>query len=166
MLSIRLARVGRVNWPAYRVVVQEKHRSPVSKTVEILGQYDPKTEPAKFEINKERLDHWMSVGARPTVSAAELLVKQDLLKIEQVPELQHERELREASKKRVGEKKAWKAQVEKDKKKRAEVKSKANEKPAEDKPSEEKTAEKPADAPKDATEAKKEEPKVEDKESK
>ncbi len=124
MLSIRLARVGRVNLPAFRVVVQEKTRAPRSRVIEILGLYDPKTEPAKVEINKERLDHWISVGARPTVSAAEILVKQDLLKLEQVPELIHQRELREASKKRVGEKKDWQAKVAKEKKKRAETKAK------------------------------------------
>jgi len=162
MLSIRLARVGRVNWPAYRVVVQEKTRAPRSKVIEILGQYDPKLEPAKFEVKKERLDYWMSVGARPTVSAAELLVKQDLLKLEQVPELQHERDIREASKKRATAKKAHKAQVEKDKKKRAEAKAKASAKPAkptEDKPTAEKTSDKKEEVKSDSkpvAEAKKE----------
>ncbi len=126
MLSIRLARVGRVNLPAFRVVVQEKTRSPRSKVVEILGQYDPKTEPAKITIDQERLNHWISVGARPTIAVADILVKQDLLKLEQVPQLQHERARREASKKRVSDKKDWQAKVVKEKKKRAEAKAKSS----------------------------------------
>ena len=104
MLSIRLARVGRVNLPTYRIVVQEKTSAPVSRAVEIIGSFDPKLEPAKVEIDKERLDHWLKVGARPSLSLAELLIKQDLLKVEQAPEVTHERERREAAKKTTGRK--------------------------------------------------------------
>jgi small subunit ribosomal protein S16 len=149
MLSIRLARVGRANWPAYRLVVQERTRAPRSKVVEILGSYDPKSEPAKVVVNKERVDHWIKAGARPTVSAAELLIKQDLLKLEQVPEVAHERKRRDDARKRVGTKRAWKEQVAKEIKKRNEAKqapqkaaetpaaepaAKAQAKPAADKP--------------------------------
>jgi small subunit ribosomal protein S16 len=164
MLSIRLARVGRTNLPSYRIVVQEKTQAPQSKVVEIIGSYDPKAEPAKVIAKKERLDHWLKAGARPTLSVAALLVKQDLIKIEQVPELQHERARRDASKKRIGEKRAWKEQVAKDIKKRNEAKQKAQAKPAEPaKPAEAAApapeAAKPAEAPK--AEAPKEAPKAE-----
>jgi len=154
MLSIRLARVGRVNLPSYRIVVQEKTRAPISKVVEIIGSYDPKVEPAKVVANKERLDHWIKAGARPTISAAELLIKQDLLKLEQVPEVQHERARREASKKRIAEKRAWKEKVAKEIKARNEAKAapkkeepKAEAKPAEAPKAEAKPAEKPAEKP-------------------
>ncbi len=131
MLSIRLARVGRKNWPSYRLVVQEKTRSPHSHVVEILGSYDPKSNPSKVVTNKERLDHWMKIGATPTISAAELLVKQDLIKLEQVPQLAHERARREAARKTQQGKRAWKEQVAKDIKKRHEAKQKAQAKPPE-----------------------------------
>lgn len=131
MLSIRLARVGRKNWPSYRIVVQEKTRSPHSKVVEILGSYDPKSEPPKVVTNKDRIDHWMKAGATPTISAAELLVKQDLVKLERVPQLAHERARREAARKTQQEKRAWKEKVAKDIKKRNEAKQKAQAKPAE-----------------------------------
>ncbi len=141
MLSIRLARVGRVNLPSYRIVVQEKTRSPHSKVVEIIGSYDPKVEPAKLVTKKDRLDHWLKAGARPTVSLAELLVKQDLIKLEQVPELQHERARRDASKKRMADKRAHKEKVAKEIKARNEAKQKAQAKPAEKPAAPEKKAE-------------------------
>lgn len=155
MLSIRLSRTGRKNLPSFRIIVQEKTQAPVSKVVEIIGTYDPKTEPALVKVKKERLDHWLKVGARPTVALAEILVKQDLITLEQVPELVHERKLREAGKKRVSDKKAYKDQVAKEIKKRNEAKQKAQAKPAE-KPAEEKKpatqsetkpAEKPVEKP-------------------
>jgi small subunit ribosomal protein S16 len=149
MLSIRLARVGRTNLPSYRIVVQEKTQAPQSKVVEIIGSYDPKAEPAKVIAKKERLDHWMKAGARPTLSVAALLIKQDLIKIEQVPELQHERTRRDAAKKRVAEKRAHKESVAKEIKKRNEAKQKAAATPAAPaKP--EAAAEKPAEAAKPA----------------
>ena len=125
MLSIRLARVGRTNLPSYRLVVQERTRSPHSKVVEILGSYDPKAEPAKIVANKERLDYWLKVGAQPTVPAAEILIKQDLLRLEQAPALKHERARREQSKKRFLQRRDWKEKVAKLKKERAEAKQKA-----------------------------------------
>ncbi|MFO0704970.1 MAG: 30S ribosomal protein S16 [Candidatus Andersenbacteria bacterium] len=144
MLSIRLARVGRVNLPSYRIVVQEKTRSPHSKVVEIIGSYDPKVEPAKLITKKERLDHWLKAGARPTLSLAELLVKQDLIKLEQVPELQHERARREAGKKRVADKRTWKEKVAKEIKARNEAKQKTQAAPKAEAP---KTEAKPAAKP-------------------
>ena len=155
MLSIRLARMGRKNWPSYRLVVQEKTRAPQSKVVEILGSYDPKSEPASVTANKERLDYWLKAGARPTISAAELLVKQDLLKLEQVPELRHERDRREAARKHQQEKHAWKEQVAKEIKKRHEAKQGSQK--AETKP----TEPSPAGAPTAAEEPKPAETKVE-----
>lgn len=134
MLTIRLARVGRTNLPAYRLVVQEKTRSPHSRVVEILGSYDPTSEPSKVVADKARLDYWLSVGARPSVSAAELLLKQDLLKIEQAPDLKRERARREHARKRVSERRAWQEQVTKLKKERAEAKQKTQSKPVDKQP--------------------------------
>lgn len=125
MLSIRLSRVGRTNLPTYRLVVQERTRAPKSRVVEILGNYDPKSEPSKVVADKARLDYWLSVGAQPTVSAAELLIKQDLLTVEQAPELKRERVRREQARKRQAGKRDWKDKVAKLKAERADAKQKA-----------------------------------------
>jgi len=160
MLMIRLARVGRKNLPSYRIVVQEKSFATSSSVVENVGQYDPKTEPSTVTIKKERIEHWIKQGARPSLRVAEILVGQDILKLDQVPELKDERARREAGKKRQTEKLAWKKKVTQEIKKRGETKQKASEKPAPEKPAEEaKAEEKPTDAPTSApVEEKKETP--------
>jgi len=139
MLTIRLSRTGRTNWPFYRIIVQEKTSAPSSRALDIIGSYDPKTEPATVKTDQSKLDHWIKMGARPSLAVAELFVKQDLLKLEQVPELIRERARRVASQKRVAEKKDWRQQVAKEKKKRAAAKQKATAKPA---PANNKTAKK------------------------
>jgi small subunit ribosomal protein S16 len=156
MLSIRLSRVGRTNLPTYRLVVQERTRAPQSRVVEILGSYDPKSEPSKVVADKARLDYWLSVGAQPTVTAAELLIKQDLLKLEQAPALKHERARRDGARKRMGAKRDWKDKVTKLKAERADAKQKAQ-----GKGKEEEAAAPAAEAPK--AEAPKAEAKPEEK---
>jgi len=73
LLKIRLTRVGKKAQPSYRVVVQE-HTSPIKgKFVEVLGFYRPADNPKVFEINKERVEYWISVGAQPSDTVASLL---------------------------------------------------------------------------------------------
>lgn len=64
MLVIRLRRAGSKNRPLYRVVVAEGKSAREGKFVEVLGHYNPRTRPETLVINRERLDHWLSVGAR------------------------------------------------------------------------------------------------------
>lgn len=72
MLVIRLSRTGRSNQAAYRVVVAE-HTAPVQgKCVEILGFYNP-ADNKKFEVKEDRIQYWMSVGAKPSDTVASLL---------------------------------------------------------------------------------------------
>ncbi len=77
MLKIRLARGGRKNVPFYRIVVTN-HTSPRdSKFLEKLGTYNPlanDTDEKKIVVNKERVEHWLSVGAKPTDRVALFLV--------------------------------------------------------------------------------------------
>lgn len=77
MLKIRLSRGGRKNLPFYRIVVTN-HTSPRdSKFLEKLGTYNPLLENDKenrVTINKERVEHWISVGAQPTERVAAFLV--------------------------------------------------------------------------------------------
>ena len=62
---IRLKRMGTLKKPMHRIVVTDKRRARNSKTIEILGFYDPKTEPANVKVHKERAEYWLGVGATP-----------------------------------------------------------------------------------------------------
>lgn len=75
MLAIRMTRVGSKKKPYFRVVVTEARTSRESDFVENLGTYNPRTKPAKVDINKERMQHWISRGARPSDSVRTLIAK-------------------------------------------------------------------------------------------
>ena len=75
MLSIRLRRMGSSKKPYFRVVVQEARSARDGSFVENLGTYNPRSKPAKVEINKERIQHWISKGARPSDSVRTLIAK-------------------------------------------------------------------------------------------
>ena len=62
MLSIRMTRVGSKKKPFFRVVVTEARSALQSSFVENLGTYNPRSKPAKVEINKERVQHWLQQG--------------------------------------------------------------------------------------------------------
>jgi len=66
MLVIRLRRAGSKNRPFFRVVVTEAKTARDGKFVEVIGHYDPRTKPEKVVIDRERLAHWVGVGARPS----------------------------------------------------------------------------------------------------
>ncbi len=75
MLSIRMRRVGSKKKPYFRVVVTEARSALESSFVENLGTYNPRSKPAKVEINKARIQHWLKQGARPSDSVRTLLAK-------------------------------------------------------------------------------------------
>jgi small subunit ribosomal protein S16 len=75
MLVIRMMRVGAKKKPYYRVVVTEARSARESSFVENVGAYYPRTRPARVEINKERVQHWLSKGAIPSDSVRTLLRK-------------------------------------------------------------------------------------------
>jgi len=75
MLSIRMTRVGSKKKPYFRVVVTEARSKRESDFVEMLGTYNPRVKPAKVELNKERVQHWLGKGARPSDSVRTLLQK-------------------------------------------------------------------------------------------
>jgi small subunit ribosomal protein S16 len=61
---IRLARTGARKQPHYRVVVIEKERARNGRPVEVVGTYNPRTNPATVELKRERVEYWVSKGAR------------------------------------------------------------------------------------------------------
>lgn len=70
---IRLARVGARKQPYYRVVVIEKDRARNGRSVEVVGTYNPRTNPASIDIKLERVEYWKSKGAQPSDRVAKLL---------------------------------------------------------------------------------------------
>ena len=75
MLKIRLSRTGKKAQPSFRVVVQEHTSAVKGKFIEVLGYYRPADNPKAFEVKKERVEYWISVGAKPSDSLAMLLKK-------------------------------------------------------------------------------------------
>lgn len=76
MLMIRLARVGARKQPHYRIVVIEKERARNGRPVEVVGTYNPRTNPASVELKRERVDYWVSKGARMSDTVTRILAKQ------------------------------------------------------------------------------------------
>ncbi|MDB5079657.1 MAG: ribosomal protein S16p [Chloroflexi bacterium] len=73
MVKIRLKRMGAKKAPFYRVVVAESTSPRDGRFKEVLGVYNPITEPAEVKIDIERARYWLSVGAQPTDRVARLL---------------------------------------------------------------------------------------------
>jgi len=75
MLSIRMTRMGSKKKPYFRVVLTEARSGLLGDVVENLGTYNPRTKPATVSINKDRVEHWIKQGARPSDSVRTLLRK-------------------------------------------------------------------------------------------
>jgi small subunit ribosomal protein S16 len=72
---IRLRRIGRKNKDIFRVVVADKRAPRDGKFIEVVGQYDPNTEPPHIALKKDRIDYWLSKGAKPSETVASLIRK-------------------------------------------------------------------------------------------
>jgi small subunit ribosomal protein S16 len=75
VVKIRLQRVGAKKKPAYRLVVADSRAPRDGAFVEVIGHYDPRTEPATIVIQQEKALQWLGRGAQPTQTAASLLSK-------------------------------------------------------------------------------------------
>jgi len=64
LLMIRLARVGARKQPHYRVVVIEKDRARNGRSIEVVGTYNPRTNPATLNLKRDRIDYWTGNGAQ------------------------------------------------------------------------------------------------------
>ena len=72
-VKIRLARAGAKKHPFYRIVAADARDPRDGRFLEKLGTYDPNAEPSKLEVNRPRVDYWLSVGALPTQTVRRLL---------------------------------------------------------------------------------------------
>ena len=75
MLRIRLRRVGAKKQPLYRLVIAENEWPRDGRFLEIVGRYNPRTNPATIEVDEARILHWLGNGAQPTESVHQLLDK-------------------------------------------------------------------------------------------
>ena len=73
MVRIRLARMGRKRNPFYRVVAADSRAPRDGKFIEILGTYNPMTDPMELNFKMERIEHWINHGAQPSDTVARLI---------------------------------------------------------------------------------------------
>lgn len=73
MTRIRLLRTGKKKQPSYRVVVADQRSRRDGAFVEIIGHYNPLTDPSTIKINEDKALHWLEVGAQPSESVIALL---------------------------------------------------------------------------------------------
>jgi small subunit ribosomal protein S16 len=79
LLRIRLRRVGKRKSPAYRIVVADSRSPRDGAFVEIIGQYNPLTDPITLNIDGEKALKWLRQGAQPSERVAKLMASQGLL---------------------------------------------------------------------------------------
>jgi small subunit ribosomal protein S16 len=71
--KIRLARIGSKKNPVYRVVVADSRSPRDGRFIEIIGRYNPQTDPSTIELDEAKVKDWMSKGAQPTDSVRRLM---------------------------------------------------------------------------------------------
>jgi small subunit ribosomal protein S16 len=72
-VKIKLKRLGKIREPYYRIVVADARTKRDGRAIEEIGSYNPKADPSVIEVNSERVQHWLSVGAQPTDPVRHLL---------------------------------------------------------------------------------------------
>lgn len=80
MVRIRLRRIGRKKAPVYRIVVADSQSPRDGKFIEIIGQYAPRQTEGGLNVNEERANYWMNVGAQPSDTVRSLLRRAGVLK--------------------------------------------------------------------------------------
>jgi small subunit ribosomal protein S16 len=72
-VKIKLKRLGKIREPYYRIVVADARTKRDGRAIEEIGRYHPKADPSVIEVDSERVQHWLSVGAQPTDPVRHLL---------------------------------------------------------------------------------------------
>ena len=73
MVRLRLTRMGRKKRPFYRIVAADSRAPRDGRHIEILGYYDPMTEPSTIKVDLDRVDYWVGVGASPSDTVSNLI---------------------------------------------------------------------------------------------
>lgn len=79
MMKIRLRRMGAKKQPTYRFVVADSRSPRDGKFIEILGHYNPRTEPKTVEVNAEKAQAWIKKGAQPTETVRRLFAEKGIM---------------------------------------------------------------------------------------
>lgn len=79
MVRIRLRRTGLKKQPSYRIIAADKESPRDGRFLEILGYYNPRTDPFTLEVNEDRVYHWLSNGAQPSESVLKLFKSVELM---------------------------------------------------------------------------------------
>ena len=72
-VKIKLTRLGKIRNPQYRIAVADSRTRRDGRSIEVIGRYHPKEDPSLIEIDSERAQYWLSVGAQPTEPVLQLL---------------------------------------------------------------------------------------------
>jgi small subunit ribosomal protein S16 len=72
-VKIKLKRMGKIRNPQYRIVIADARTKRDGRAIEEIGKYHPKEEPSLIDVDSERVQHWLSVGAQPTEPVVKLL---------------------------------------------------------------------------------------------
>ena len=72
-VKIKLKRLGKIREPYYRIVVADSRTKRDGRAIEEIGKYHPKLEPSLIQVDSERAQYWLSVGAQPTEPVRRLL---------------------------------------------------------------------------------------------
>jgi small subunit ribosomal protein S16 len=79
MVRLRLRRVGLRNQPSYRIIAADKEKSRDGRFLEIIGFYNPRTEPSTIDLKEDRIFSWLSQGAQPSDSVAQIFKQVGLM---------------------------------------------------------------------------------------
>ena len=79
MVRIRLRRVGSTHQPSYRIIAADKESPRDGRFLDILGSYNPRTQPATIQVDEGKVYDWMNKGAQPSESAAQIFKSIGLL---------------------------------------------------------------------------------------
>jgi len=85
MVKIRLRRMGAKKQPTYRFVVADSRSPRDGRFIEILGHYNPRTEPKTLEVNAEKAKEWLAKGAQPTVTVRRLFAEKGIVERGPIP---------------------------------------------------------------------------------
>ncbi len=73
MIKLRLRRMGAKKRPSYRIVAADSRSPRDGRFIEIVGTYDPITDPATITLKADRIQHWLSVGAQPSDTVRDII---------------------------------------------------------------------------------------------
>ena len=85
MVKIRLRRMGAKKQPTYRFIVADSRSPRDGRFIEILGHYNPRTEPNTLEVNSDKAKEWLAKGAQPTATVRRLFAEKGIMERGPIP---------------------------------------------------------------------------------